>query len=91
MRRHSLKQFLSLFSSLFLTCALTAQPLDAKKWPPELVKFVRPYKTNPVFTAANGQSDGKIRERGWIMREDGVYTLWYTGYDGSKDGGTDFC
>jgi sucrose-6-phosphate hydrolase SacC (GH32 family) len=51
------------------------------KFPPELVQFV-PYKTNPVFAAAKGQWDARIRERGWIMIEDGVYKLWYTGYDG---------
>jgi sucrose-6-phosphate hydrolase SacC (GH32 family) len=55
------------------------------KFPPELVKFV-PYRENPVFTAAKGQWDAKIRERGWILREDGVYKLWYTGYDGTEDG-----
>jgi sucrose-6-phosphate hydrolase SacC (GH32 family) len=28
----------------------------------------------------------KIRERGWIMREGDAYRMWYTGYDGEKDG-----
>jgi predicted GH43/DUF377 family glycosyl hydrolase len=54
------------------------------KFPRELVEFV-PYKVNPVFSPAKGQWDERIRERGWIMREDGVYKLWYTGYQG-KDG-----
>jgi sucrose-6-phosphate hydrolase SacC (GH32 family) len=64
---------------------LAAQSGDAKKFPPELVRFT-PYKVNPVFTAAKGQWDAAIRERGWILREGDVYKLWYTGYDGTKDG-----
>ncbi len=55
------------------------------RFPSELVRFV-PYPGNPVFTPAQGQWDARIRERGWIMRDDGIYKLWYTGYDGSKDG-----
>jgi predicted GH43/DUF377 family glycosyl hydrolase len=55
------------------------------KFPPELVKFV-PHRVNPVFTAEPGKWDAKIRERGWILREDGVWKLWYTGYDGTRDG-----
>jgi hypothetical protein len=55
------------------------------KFPPELVRF-SPYRGDPVFKAAKGQWDARIRERGWILREDGLYKLWYTGYDGTKDG-----
>jgi hypothetical protein len=41
----------------------------------------------PVFRAAGpGHWDAKIRERGWIIREDGGYKLWYTGYDGTAHG-----
>src|SRR5262245_20080113 len=67
------------------TSAATAQGTN-DKFPPELVKFV-PYQKEPVFKAGGkGAWDAKIRERGWIMREDGMYKLWYTGYDGTKDG-----
>jgi hypothetical protein len=55
------------------------------KFPAELVHFVT-YKGNPVFKAAPDKWDARIRERGWIMREDSIYKLWYTGYDGTKDG-----
>jgi hypothetical protein len=58
---------------------------QSDKFPPELVRF-SPYRGNPVFKAAKGQWDARIRERGWILREDGLYKLWYTGYDGTKDG-----
>ena len=38
---------------------------------------------NPVFTGTGAETwDRKIRERGWILVDkDGVYHLWYTGYD----------
>lgn len=54
---------------------------DAEKlFPPELVRFV-PLQHNPVFTGAGpGHWDEKIRERGWILREGGLWKLWYTGY-----------
>jgi predicted GH43/DUF377 family glycosyl hydrolase len=55
------------------------------KFPPELSHFVA-YRGNPVFKADKGQWDTRIRERGWIMREDDIYKLWYTGYDGTADG-----
>jgi hypothetical protein len=55
------------------------------KYPPEIVKFV-PFPGNPVFQPEMGKWDARIRERGWIMIEEGVYKLWYTGYDGSKEG-----
>ena len=34
-----------------------------------------------MFTGTGGDTwDQKIRERGYILREDGVYHMWYTGY-----------
>ncbi len=55
-------------------------------FPRELVAFV-PQGDRPVFEAAGpGHWDAMIRERGWILREDGVYKLWYTGYDGTPAG-----
>ena len=40
-----------------------------------------------MFAAAGaGHWDVKIRERGWILREGDTYHLWYTGYDGTRDG-----
>lgn len=55
-------------------------------FPAELVCF-KPAKCNPVFTAqGEGHWDVKIRERGWIMRENNQYRMWYTGYDGTREG-----
>jgi len=62
-----------------------SKPPATEKFPPELVKFVQVGK-GPVFTAEKGKWDGMIRERGWVLREGGVWKLWYTGYDGTKDG-----
>jgi sucrose-6-phosphate hydrolase SacC (GH32 family) len=57
---------------------------DTPLFPPEMVSF-KPYEHNPVFQAAGtGHWDAEIRERGWILREDNVYHLWYTGYDSPK-------
>lgn len=66
---------------LFLT--MTAR---AEEFPPELTRF-EPGPTNPVFTPEGpGHWDVKMRERGWILREGSTYHLWYTGYDGTREG-----
>jgi hypothetical protein len=50
------------------------------EFPDELVHFV-PYKSNPVFAGTGSATwDNQIRERGWILKEDNIYNLWYTGY-----------
>lgn len=40
-----------------------------------------PVSENPVFAAADGKWDAKIRERGWILKDESGWKLWYTGYD----------
>jgi beta-1,2-mannobiose phosphorylase / 1,2-beta-oligomannan phosphorylase len=50
------------------------------EFPDELVHFV-PFKNNPVFAGTGTATwDNQIRERGWILKEDNTYHLWYTGY-----------
>ena len=45
-------------------------------FPKELVGFV-PDPKEPAFTGAGpGRRDVRIRERGWIMREGGLYRMW---------------
>ncbi len=57
------------------------------KFPVELVDFAS-YELNPVFSGSGTDTwDQFIRERGYILKENGVYHLWYTGY--SKMGGKD--
>jgi predicted GH43/DUF377 family glycosyl hydrolase len=63
-------------------------PLPATRFgfPLELVAFT-PDPANPLFTGAGeGHWDVKIRERGWVMREGDAWHLWYTGYDGTREG-----
>jgi hypothetical protein len=56
------------------------------EFPADLVNW-KPLAGNPVFTAGGqGEWDTKIRERGWILREGDTYRLWYTGYDGKREG-----
>lgn len=53
-----------------------------EEFPSELVAFT-PYQSNPVFKAAGQDAwDQKIRERGYILFEDSMYKMWYTGYNG---------
>ena len=57
---------------------------DSTLFPSELVNFV-PYKNNPVFSGADSSSwDEQIRERGYILKEDDGYHMWYTGYKKDK-------
>jgi hypothetical protein len=49
-------------------------------FPKELTAF-EPYVNNPVFTGTGQDTwDEVIRERGYILREDDGYHMWYTGY-----------
>lgn len=54
-------------------------------FPKELVDFA-PYEKNPVFTGTgNNTWDNEIRERGYILKEDSIYKMWYSGHTGNKD------
>jgi beta-1,2-mannobiose phosphorylase / 1,2-beta-oligomannan phosphorylase len=56
------------------------------EFPAELVDFI-PYAKNPIFTGEGpGHWDVKIRERGWILRSGDQWHLWFTGYDGTREG-----
>ena len=61
-------------------------------FPKRLTNFV-PVAANPVFTAqGEGHWDVKIRERGWILFDQNAaagtpaWRMWYTGYDGTREG-----
>lgn len=71
---------------LFLLPISTVPALrqEAGPFPGNLVRWVAD-SPSPVFTGAGGDAwDRKIRERGWILIEDGVYHLWYTGYNDDR-------
>jgi sucrose-6-phosphate hydrolase SacC (GH32 family) len=55
-------------------------------FPPQFARF-EPDPKNPIFTAqGEGHWDVKLRERGWILRDGETWHLWYTGYDGTREG-----
>lgn len=54
--------------------------------PPSALSGFTSVQTDPVFTGEPGQWDELIRERGWVMHEDGGYRMWYTGYRMTPDG-----
>lgn len=55
-------------------------PADNPDFPAELIAF-EPYQNNPLFAGTGGDAwDEKIRERGYILKENDGYHLWYTGY-----------
>lgn len=77
---------LALFSLALLLGTQLRGQRPATEFPHELVEFV-PGKRNPVFTAAGaGHWDARIRERGWILKEGDQWRMWYTGYDGTREG-----
>lgn len=52
-------------------------------FPREMVEFT-PYEHNPIFSGTHQETwDKLIRERGFILHEDGMYKMWFTGYNGS--------
>ena len=90
-KRRVVGRFLPLW--FIFTGILTQSCTDASKdqsaslsFPSEMVSF-RTADLNPIF-AGTGDSadwDQHIRERGYILREDEVYHLWYTGYQDKPD------
>ena len=76
------RRFTGLTAFLAVIVAIAASNGFAaeEEFPSEIVDFV-PGENNPLFTGqGEGHWDARIRERGWILREDGVYHMWFTGY-----------
>jgi beta-1,2-mannobiose phosphorylase / 1,2-beta-oligomannan phosphorylase len=58
---------------------------DSSSYPLEILQFKAADK-NPVFKGTDTNTwDQKIRERGYILRDDGIYHMWYTGYRDEPD------
>lgn len=76
-----------LIAVLFLfACQQSQKPNNTEKdiFPQELVHF-QPYSQNPVFAGSDTNTwDRNIRERGYILFEDSIYRMWYTGYNGKN-------
>ncbi len=63
-----------------------AQEATATAFPAELTRFTAD-AGNPLFQGAGpGHWDAMIRERGWILWDGDHYKMWYTGYDGTREG-----
>src|SRR5262245_26978795 len=84
-----MQTWISLLIVALLYAFAAAKPPTAHQqsaFPPELVDWT-PRAGNPVFQGSGpGQWDEAIRERGWILRDGDEYRLWYTGYDGTREG-----
>lgn len=66
---------------IFLLIAESGHSLAcAEDIPVQWIAF-EPVPGNPVFAAAETKWDTKIRERGWILKNESGWKLWYTGYD----------
>jgi len=67
---------------LWLLLAASARGED---FPRDLVSWSA-LPGNPTFRGSGNDRgwDRKIRERGWILYEDGAYHLWYTGYNDDR-------
>ena len=54
---------------------------EGDEFPSELVSFSQ-FGQEPVFAGTDADTwDRNIRERGYILKEDSVYKMWYTGYN----------
>ncbi len=58
----------------------SGQDESGVKFAASMVKFT-PHKDNPVFQGTGTNTwDKHIRERGFILVDEGIYKMWYTGY-----------
>jgi beta-1,2-mannobiose phosphorylase / 1,2-beta-oligomannan phosphorylase len=58
---------------------------DSSLYATEILDFSA-YEGNPVFKGTGSTTwDEKIRERGFIIRENGTYHMWYTGFRDRPD------
>jgi len=63
----------------------SAKEIENSHFPAGLVNFTS-YEKNPLLSGSGTNTwDQVMRERGWILKEDGMYYMWYTG-NSFKDG-----
>ena len=56
-----------------------AEPSGQEEFPSELINF-KPSDLNPVFKGTGTDTwDNSIRERGFILYDEGIYKMWYSG------------
>ncbi len=72
--------FLALLAFLLPQCGTNTKKNTEMDFPQELVQF-ESYTNNLVFSGTDTNTwDRHIRERGYILKEDSEYYMWYTGY-----------
>ncbi|MCC7084355.1 MAG: hypothetical protein IT427_05045 [Pirellulales bacterium] len=72
---------------LFAAVLSAREPAETAAEFPDVLTQFEPCQTNPVFSGAGeGHWDARIRERGWILHDAKIWHLWYTGYDGTREG-----
>lgn len=77
---------LLLTAATFLSAWTPSLLVADDRFPPELTQFT-PLVPAPVFTAAGPDDwDARIRERGYIIRKGDEWWMYYTGYDGTREG-----
>lgn len=71
----------ALFILLILPLSFfSCRPKETSGFANIMVEF-QPYKDNPLFTGTGSDTwDESIRERGFILKENGAFRMWYTGY-----------
>lgn len=76
-----MKNLYFIFCIILILNGCSSRQSQMKDFPGEMVSFA-PYRGNPVFHGTDTNTwDKTIRERGFILQEDGKYKLWYTGYN----------
>lgn len=71
-------RFSAIITTAMFACLLSVTWAED---PPFQSLTFEPATQNSVFTSAAGKWDAKIRERGWILKDDTGWRLWYTGYN----------
>ncbi|MEP7257599.1 MAG: hypothetical protein ABI687_04410, partial [Flavitalea sp.] len=67
------------------TVKKTADATAKLSFDSSMVNF-EPYTGNPLFSGTGANTwDQKIRERGFILYEDSIFKMWYTGYAGIEN------
>lgn len=66
---------------VFANCG-NQQASDVNQWFPKEVVAFAPYSDRSLFSGTDTSTwDKHIRERGFILYDDGIYKMWYTGYN----------
>jgi hypothetical protein len=70
---------------LLSTVSAGGRPQDpVAAFPRELVAF-GPASAQPILAGTGSDTwDRRMRERGWVMRDGGLWHLWYTGYNDER-------